>query len=473
MSFWSPKGVCSNSGQSHRQKRNSPTRESIALALLCSAGATAYAQGLPPGMIASFDVTQRLEWSDNPDLDTDGNSDFFGRTVLGFGLESVTKVQSFSLDLGTEIEEFQEDNDKDVEFTNYFANLGYNRNTRNALFGLDLNYSETDTDGDFTDGDFDQDGNVIVLDDGTRVSYGYVLRGEVGREAPVGASFDWSYNQLEYKDTNDPDLNDSTLNDFSGRINFRINPRITTSLTGLYNDFDTDDPNGTDRETTGLGVATDLEISPVWTSSVALSYDRIERSGGTNRTDEGVSGSIDVTRALSNGTVGARYSSDVFANDDGRRSFLSVNRDMELPRGDLFLSLGVTGSDTVGTDPLMEVTYRHDLPTGQMLFEFNQRVVVDDDDNEDINTTLRASYDQEINSLSGYGISLALFDRNALDGGDDAQRYDLEFTYRHDLTRDWGLVSGISYTFLEEDNEADRDRTTVFIGLQRSFNWIP
>ncbi len=475
MLSWFRNGGCSNSDASHRQKLTTVWRGLGAFALLCSVSVVVRAQDVPPGIIARLDVTQRLEYSDNPGLDVDGDSDFFGRTILGFGLESVTSIQRLALNLGTDIEEFRDDNDQDFDFDNSFANLDYRRQTRDAFARGQLRYRETDADSDFfDDDDIDQDGRIINSDEGTRVSYGFTLGGGVGQDAPIGASFNWFYNEINFEDTDDPDLNDSTRSDFSGQVDFFITPRVTTSLTGIYRDFDTDDPDGTDRETKGLGGAASFLVSDILTANIGLRYDRIERTGGTDRTDEGVSGNLGLTRALPNGSVGVNYTSDVFANDDGRRSFFSVNRDMDLPRGALFFSLGVTGADAVGSDPLIDANYRHDLPTGQLNFGLSQRVNVDDDDEENISSSLRASYNQQINNLSSYGINFSFFNRNELDDdGNDGQRYNLGLTYRYDLTRDWGLVSGITHTFSTEDDEEDRRRTTVFVGLQRSFNWNP
>lgn len=476
MLFWSQQGACSNSAPALKRKRSIAHRGLGALAILSCAGAVVRAQDLPPGLLATFDISQRLEYSDNPDLDLDdeADSDIFGRTILGFGLESVTSIQSFRLNLGTELEEFQDENDQSFDFTNSFGTLNYTRATRNASVGADLRYRETDVDGEFFDEDFAQDGDIITQDDGTRVSFGFTLRGTVGEDAPVGARFDWAYNEINFEDTDDPSLNDSQLNDIDGQIDFRINPRVTLSLTAGYNDFETEDPDGTDRETTRLGLATEFEVSPILTMNVGLSYEEIERTGGTEQTDNGISADVDLTRDLPNGTIGLRFASEVFANEDGRRSFFSVSRDMDLPRGALGVTLGVTGSDVVGTDPLIEADYRYDLPAGQLTFGISQRVVVDDEDNEDINTTLRAAYDQQINRLSSFGFNVGLFDRNALDDdGDDGQRIEIGFSYRYDLTRDWGLVSGITYTTLSDDDDDDRDRTTLFVGVQRSFNWIP
>lgn len=475
MLSWSQQGACSNNEPARRQNQTIAGLGLSALALLCSTAAVVRAQDLPPGVIATFDITQQLEYSDNPDLDEDGGeSDFYGRTILGFGLESVTSIQRFALNLGTDIEEYLDTNDDDFNFDNTFGTLNYTRATRDALFGADLRYRESDADSDFDDDDFIQDGNILTQDDGTRVSYGFALRGAVGQEAPIGASFDWSYNEINFEDTDDPDLNDNTLNQVSGQVDFRIDPTVTLSVVGRYSEFETDDPTGTDRTEQGLGLAAAVDVTPIVTVGAALSYDEIERTGGTDRDDDGISGTIDVTREMPNGLIEARYASEVFANDDGRRSFLSFRRALDLPNGALDLTLGVTGSDEVGTDPLVEANYRQNLPTGQLTLAVRQQVVVDDDDNEDINTSLRAAYDHEINPVSGFGFNIGFFDRSSLAGDtDDSQRIDIGLNYRYDLTRDWGLVSGITYTAIDEDNEDDRDRTTVFIGLARSFSFSP
>ena len=473
MLFLYPQGGCSSNRHPHRQKLSKRTHQVTgAFAILCTAGAVVQAQDTaPPGIIAGFDITQRLEYSDNPDLDVDGDSDFYGRTVLGFRLDSDTGIDRFSLDLGTDIEEGRNDR-SGIDATNSFATLGYDRGTRNARIGFELRYRETDVDGDNFD-DFDENGNIINQTDGTRERYGFSLEGAVGQEAPVGASFGLRYDELTFSDTTDPDLTDESTTEFNGQIDFRITPTVTANLTALYRDFDAQG-NGVNRETTGFGAGVVMEVTPTLTADLSLSYDEIERSGGETGTDDGLSIGAAFVRDLPNGTLGLNFFSDVTSNDNGRRSQLSVSRAMELPTGALSFELGVTGADTIGSDPLVNVDYRHDLPTGQITLGLSQRVVTDSDNNEDINTSLRAGYEYEINNVSGLGLNFSYFDRNELDeNGNDGQRMEIGLTYRHDLTRDWGLVGGYSHTFSTEDNGEDRRRNTIFVGLQRSFNWVP
>lgn len=473
MLFWYRNAVCSNN-RHLRTGRGIKGRHGVGvLCLACMAGAVAQAQDRQPsGLLARFDVTQRLEYSDNPDFVADGESDFFGRTVLGFGLESITKVQRFSLDLGVDLEEWR-DGQSTLDLENPFVQLDYIRDTRSSSLGFDLRYRESDSTSSPSDGDFDQDGNVINQDSSTRASYGFGVEGIFGRDAPIGASFNWRYNEISYSGNDASNLNDSSLNDFSGQIDFRIDRRITTSLTGKYINSETDG-SGVDRETTGLGAAASLDVTPILTVDLGLSYDQIDRSGNETGTDDGVSSSLDMVLQRPNGTWALRYASDVTSNDAGRRAFLAVDRDMELPRGDLSVSLGLTGVDTIGEDPLVQVDYRHNLQTAFLTFGLSQRVVTDDNNNEEINTSLRAAYDQTINRVSGYGVSVDFFNRNELsETPNDGQRIDVNLTYRHDLTKDWGVVGGIRHSLSTEDTGRDRRSNTVFMGLQRSFNWTP
>jgi hypothetical protein len=443
------------------------------LAGVCAVTAVARAQdSQPPGILTRFDITQRLEYSDNPDLEVDGDPDFFGRTILNFGLDSVTKIERFSFGLGTNIEEGRDDQ-SGVEFTNSSATLGYGRETGNASFDVDLRYRESDVSSTFFDEDFDFDSDVINQVDGTRRSYGIAVGTEVGMRDPIGASFLLDYGEINY-DSIDPDLEDRSDLDFSGRINFRIDPRIIARLTAKYRDFDTDG-TGVDRETTGFGAGVRLDVTQRLVADLSLSYDDITRSGGQTGTNDGLSGTVDLTQEMTNGTLGLSLSSDVSSNDGGRRSFLTVSRDMDLSRNSaLAFSLGATSSEATGTDPLFDVSYSHDLKTARLAFGLSQTVRTGSENDERINTTLRVNYDHLINNISSLGFNLAFFDRNALGGtGTDGQRIDVGLTYRHELTRDWGLVGGVSHILSSSDNEADRSSNTIFVGLERNFSWNP
>ena len=474
MSFWYQNGVCSNNRHSHRQDNRKTCQVVGAFLIISICGVVAQAQdATPPGFIARFDITQQLEYSDNPDLDEDGDSDLYGRTIFGLALESVTNVQRFSFNLGTELEEWRDDQST-FDFTNSSASLGYDRDTQNANIGLNLRYRESDENSEFFDDEFDLDGNVINQDSGTRKSYGVGLDGAFGLQDPIGASYRLDYTSLEYNDTDDPDLTDQSNLDIEGALNFRLDPRIVARLTAKYIDFDTDG-NGVDRETTGLGAGVVLDINPRLVADIGLSYDNIDRSGDETGTDDGITATVDLTQQMTNGTVGLSFASDVTSNDDGRRTFLRLDRVMDLTRSSsVNLSLGATYSDGAGVDPIVNLEYIQQRPSSSFNIGLSQRVNTDSDNEEEINTTLRAGYAHSINNTSSLGLDVALFDRNELgDNPDDGQRYDIGITYRHELTRDWSLIGSYTYRFETSDEGSDRDSNTVFVGIQRSFEWNP
>ncbi len=476
MSFWYRKDVCSSNRQPQKRNGLSAHHGFGALLFIFALGAVARAQdALPPGITARLDVTQRLEYSDNPGLRTDENadSDFFGRTLLNFGLLSINNVDRLNLNIGTEIEEGNDDNDDTIDFTNTFARLGYNRTTPNAALGLNLEYRESDVDSRFIDDDFLEDGDVLRQDSGTRQSYTYGFNWAVGREAPIGASFNARWRALRYNDTDDDSLRDRDTETYSGRVTFRIDPRITAGLIARYNNRDIE--NGVDRETTSIGGTLGLDITQTLRGDFGLTYDSIERSGTQNDTDDGLSVSATLRQDVPNGTMGVSFFSDVSSNDNGRRSSLRFNRQMDFARdASLGFSVGVTGADTIGTDPLLDINYRKLLDDGQITLSMAQSVITDSDNEEEINTRLRAGYDKQINSLSSIGASIAFFNRNELDSDqDDDRRFDLDLTYNYALTRDWSLVSGYRYTITETDGGDERDSNTIFVGLRRSFDWNP
>ena len=474
MSFSCRNGVCSNKKHSHRQCSKRARHAFAAFSAICALSIAVQAQDTaPPGIEANLSVSQRLEYSDNPDLENNGQSDTFGRTVLRFNLGSAKPTERFSLSFGTDIEEGRNDQST-IDINNSNLGIGYTREARNANIQTRFNYRETDVTGDGFDEIIDQDGNIINQDDGTLESYRFNVSGDVGIDAPIGASYGLEYSALRYSDTSDPDLTDRTTFAANGTLNFRLSPRITTQLIGRYSDFDAEG-DGVDRETTSLGVGTQFIVNPVLRGNVALTYDRIERSGDEIGTDDGLSLSAGLTQSFKDGTLGLTFSSDVSSNDDGRRTFIGMRRSRDLPRAQSFgYSFGLTRSDGTGVDPIFGLDYSYALSDSRISVSLSQSVNTDSDNEEEIVTSFSGSYEYEVNSLSTLGVTLSFFDRNELGiNANDGQRVDLSVTYNYALTRDWGLVSGYRHILSKQDDRSDRDSNTFFVGLQRNFDWRP
>lgn len=476
MSYWYQNGACLNNRLSGEQTFYSlichrPVRVAIGLGVSLLAGSIGLAQEAEtPAFSASLDVSQRLEYSDNPDLEADGQSDSFGRTTLGFGLESITNTQEFSLTLGTDIEEGRADQSS-FDFKNTFGELFYQRQGARAGFDLALFYRESDVAGDQSDADLDPD--VVFQQNGTRDSYGIALSGNFGQDLPVGGGYGLSYDEITF-DSSDPDLTDRSVFDASGQIDFQIDPRITGRLIAGYNEFDTDGL-GVDREKVQFGVGASLEISPLLRADVQLSYDKIDRSGTQTASDEGLSFAVSLDQTRPKGSIGVSFSTDVTSSDDGRRSNLTLDQQLELSAlSSLSYTLGATYSASDGVDPLFSLDYQKQTRTGNIGVQLSQTVTTNTDNNEQISTQLSASYDHTISSLSNLGVGLSFFNRNELGpSAEDAQRINIDLTYRRSLTQDWGLLGGVSHRLIKSDTASDRSSNTVFVGLERTFDWAP
>lgn len=474
MSSWYRKGASSNNRDSQGAGKKSARRRLCSFLVFCALTGTAAAQNAPTagGLAARLDFTQRLEFSDNPEFQVDGESQFYGRTVLNFGLESTNSVERLTFNGGLFIDVGRTDRDT-VDFRDPFVSFGYRREVPNSFLDARLRYRRADPRS--VQG-FDQDGNSISQLDGTRDIFLVGLAGAVGRTAPVGGQFDWSYEEIRYNDTTDPTLNDRSDNRFTGQVDFRLNPKATANVNAFFNDFKPRDaPLAVARRTVGVGVGTELQFNRIWSADGLLRYDQIDRSGAQTGTTKGYTVEANVLRALTNGTVGLGFRSEVSSNFNGRRNFLAVSRDLALPRGSLAGTLGVTGAgDIIGTDPIVEVDYRYDLPAAALTFGVSRRIDISNENDERINTTARFGYDQRINNLSSLGLNITLLDRKELSLlTNDAQRLNIDLSYRYALTRDWGVVAGYRYSFLREELNADRRANTVFVGLQRAFNWLP
>ncbi|WP_299832333.1 hypothetical protein [uncultured Roseobacter sp.] len=469
------KDACSNKRASDRSKTIKLRHGVGAVSALCAlfgVSAIATAQdNQPPGLVASLDVTQRLEYSDNPDLEAESDSDIFGRTILGFGLAGNTDIQSFEFNLGLDIEQGRNDRSS-IDLLNPFVNFGYDRASRASRIGVDLSYRESDVDSQVFDEEFLEDGDSINQSTGTRSSYRASLSGAIGEQAPIGASYQLSRSEIQYSGTVDPDLTDRTTDNASGQLEFRIDPRITARLTANYSNLDVDG-DGVDRRTTGFGAGVGLDVTPRLTIDTSLSQTRVEQSGTRNEVDEGLSFGVDVSQAMVNGSLNLNLASDVTSN--GRRESLRLSRSMTLQRGsELSFNLGATRSDESDLNPLYGLSYQHVLPSAEISVSLSQTVTADSNNQEEINTTLRGSYRQDINELSSLSATISLFNRNELGAAaDDGQRVELGLSYRYALTRDWGLVTGVSHTLSSRDSEADRSSNAIFVGIQRSFAWFP
>ncbi len=95
------------------------------------------------------------------------------------------------------------------------------------------------------------------------------------------------------------------------------------------------------------------------------------------------------------------------------------------------------------------------------------------EDDERIATSVGLGYDHQINDLSGIGLDFDFGLTEATTTSNRVESSSLSLTYRHAITEDWNLQTGVSHEIRDEGTVGTADSTSVFVSLQRKFDLIP
>ncbi|MEP3636334.1 MAG: hypothetical protein ABJN14_03635 [Paracoccaceae bacterium] len=464
MSFLSLNAACLN------KPRRLQRRVGIAGALVALSFGVLRAQEIPESaQQVILDVSQRLEWSDNPDLETVKEDRFTSRTRLQLGAFKRTRTDELSFSLGGDIELR---NDQDNEITNSNLGLGWERDVRHARTGITFDFREVDL-GTTTGTFFNNDTQSIdfgTFDSGNRQTSTLALSGAFGVDAPFGGNYDLSQRAIRYTDTIDPSLLDADRLTLDGDIYAVIHPRVTLGLDASYSDFDEVGPNDLDTTSSRIGTYLDLEISSRLNGRFELGWEEVEESGRNNNVEDGAVFDIALTRDLPRSELTFDLRSDIVAS--GRRGEFRVGQILDLPNNEFSYSLGLSRLEDFDTEPLFGLGWSQALPRGVITLDFEQRATAGRDNENLINTRMSFGYRQELTVRSGFDVQFSFIDSNDRSSSDlDTKRYDLDLTYRYALAQDWDLTSGISLVSLEEDGTSNRDASTVFVGLEKRFVW--
>lgn len=428
-----------------------------------------------PGLVGTFRFSQGLEVSDNPDLMTSSpGTTFTSVTGLGFSLDSETRNQRFNFSLGTDLEgRFGEGASAadDFETTNNRVGVSYDREGANSSLSLGADYSEINlrdqTVGFFVDDEFDPD--ALVIDGGSRERRDIRARLRTGIEGPFGLDVSARHTSFDYKDTTDPDLEDSDTLRVDGTAYFRINPAMTARVIAGLSERDEVDATSTERRDSYVGVGLEGELASGVRYDAALTVDdsEVRELGVVTTSEDGVGVSLGATFDRPDGELGIDVSSRV--DETGRRTTAQVRRSFDLPQGGLSLSLGVVDQEDDGTEFIASLSYERELPTGMLEASLVQRPGTDDG-SPVVNTSLSVNYRQQINEVSSWdaGFSFGESSGFGASGGDSSAT--ATFAYNRELTEEWSLRAGVELQRVN-DSGADRDSNTVFVTVGRDFSF--
>ncbi|NNE80985.1 MAG: hypothetical protein HKN18_12015 [Silicimonas sp.] len=408
-----------------------------------------------------------MEFSDNPDLDVVADSGTTTITDLGVTLSSETRSQSLSLELGAQlVGDFGRSSSDDFETENVRAIFSYAREGANSGFDFSASYTETTLDDSIF-----LSGGTLIIDtgavDATRLSMGV----ELGREGPFGVELDALYFDRNYRNTSDPDLNDTETIEVDAIAHFRINPAYSVRARAGISREDENDVDSSERETHYVGLGLEGETAGGLTYFGDIIYDSTETttSAPSMITEDGIGIELGLTQARVNGSIGLDVSSRI--DESGRRSSASVNRAFDFPEGALSFSLGVV--DQEGDDSLRVIgalDYTRELAQGDLTASLVQDAATDSG-TPYLNTTLALNFRQEINAVSSWEAGLEFAESNQLGGTDDDTRGVATVAYNRSLTEDWSMRTGLEHIRTTETGLPDRSSNTVFFNIQRDITF--
>ncbi len=419
------------------------------------------------GLTASLTISERLQ-----SIEEEGFSNNEGArslTSFGFSLNSENRNQRLSLGINTGLSYNFSDNDDGLEFEDTSLQLSYTVENRNTELSFNSSYRRSDVDDAvFFDELLEEE---VLTGGGRREIYALNTGLTWGREGPFTATLGHIYTESNFSDTTDPDLVDVTTQGLNANVSFEITPVLTLNAFASWREVDREGVGANDQTNRSYGVGASYAINGSTSLNASLSD---SNNDSTNSGENGGLGfSVGLNRNLSNGALKFSLSQQETINDT-RREIL-VSRQLELQRGSLSFGIGATKTDGLSAQPLASLGLNYEINRlNQLNVSLEQSASVDGDDNETVTTRLGVGYTRSLTELSSLGAGLRLVDQNVLGaGGTDRTSISFDVTYRYDMGSDWDLVTGYEYSSVRRDALEDRNTRTLFLGVERSFDFRP
>ncbi|MEP6327168.1 hypothetical protein [Sulfitobacter pontiacus] len=381
------------------------------------------------GHQVSLSVQQRLDYASNPDLNIDEtDSEFFATTEFTLNVTRETAAHEFSFGAAFDLIAGRDDDDRNG-FSNPNLRVDYAQESAAGTFELNAFLNEIDVDTlDFIE-DVDVGTVSSVSGTGTRRRVGGGASYSFGRDATFGGSVLLNLRDTTYSDTTD------------------------TSLT--------------DTQRTTLGTDLRFDLSPVTRATLALRHTTLEEEG---QADEDIdSATLSLVKDLPNGSVTFRASAT--DQDSGTRKKFDLRRTLDLPRGDLRFNLGVT-DPIEGSEALVGgVTWRHDLPRGEMQLRLGHDVTGDEQEDETRISSVSFRLEQQITTRWNSNFLLSYRDSRNQQSGQNTETTRVSLNFDYELTQDWDMRFGAEHRRRDRSLSGTADNTRVFMALRRDFDW--
>ena len=421
-----------------------------------------------PGLHLTFDVAQRFEADSNRNLTAPSpGSSFHSTTKLGFGLVSVTRTQSLTLNAGASLRLIREPaTSSKLALDEPNLDFDYKLEAARTALQLDGYYRMSDV-------------SLIISDDadlfgpGDRVTYGLGGEIEIGKTAPFGLTFRAGHDVKDYTGTTSPSLFDTRRTNLGLTARLQFSPVSEGYLRADHDTYKAKDAPLTERRTERYSFGLTRALSKSATLDASIGYNRIETdltTGGLRSTtqEDGATGALGLTYAMVNGSLTANL--DRTVNQNGGRTSISIGRALEFTQSALSASIGATRGQSDATRLTGSLNWRHDLPQGNLTADLTRSVTNGDNDEDALRTRLSFAYNHEINDLSSFGVSLSQTINDEIFTGTQTENTRLGVTYQHALTSDWNMDIGYTYRTRKETGLTRANSHAIFLELSRSFS---
>ena len=407
------------------------------------------------------------------DADSEGVT-YRSDTRLGFSADVVDPLNQLRFNTSTAYEIVRLPNEgTEAELAEPRLNLSYARTGPRSTLEAVANYRRDSIRFVQPLEDFvDAEGVLVLPEDtfdlegtGQRTEYGASLRLELFRDAPLSATIALSTQQREYEDVSNPDLFDTSNDSLGVTFGARINPVSRATLGFAFSQYRADDVENTTRDRERITLGYSRQLSEVLSLSTSIGQSRIEteENGVVTETD-GVVGDLEIVvdRPLGAITAGVNVTTDV----NGRRFTGSLGRTLALPGASLSARIGATtiDGDEDGFETVAALSYAKELPTGNLSLSLNRSVSdIDDDEDQQIVTTIGAGYSYTINPVSSFDLQGTYANR------EENSLLNVNAGYRRTLTEDWSFRTGYRFIAQEDPGEDRADSHSVFFNIGRDF----
>jgi len=419
------------------------------------------------GLAAVLSFGQEFRFSDNLNFGVGEISGMQALTTLGLEVSNITRRSELRFNVDGR---FEAGRDAQSGFINPAFGLSYKTTgSRNTALSFNARYRESDV------SDLVLDPTIpggLILGEGTAANSSARVAWETGIQARFGVGLDAQYSARDFSGTTDPDFFDTEQWIYGITARFDVTRTATLRLRYEETDYEALDVLRTRRDRKVLSLAGTFELRPDLTLEAAISHeDNVTNTLVGTTVYNGLGYRLASIRELTNGSLTAEIESSVLSN--GRETRASVERALDLRDGSLSFSFGVLRPPRQKSQPLLNIDYLKELPRGEFRVGLSQSTSIDAEQRTVLNSQLNANYSQTINSVSNWSAGLGFVDSNVLGFDEDTSRIDLTVSYDRELTRDWDLVAGYTYSKAEDDTTADRSSNTLFVRLQRDFEFRP